>query len=237
MWDLLINLLASVIAGVAVWAGHRVLRLRELSRKRAFFGVEPGAEVLFFVAKHYSSPRPNSVHRTDVATLIELATSVKECGGQPTLVVAGDDMHESGRQTEYSVGGPIANPRTGAYLRSLLPGVTAELAEGRDLPTLVVGETAYNSDYEHDEFVLLVRTIPPESTRPVFLLIGQTARTNLAAARYLVRNYKRLRREFGAQPRFSLMLRVKEPRSFGGGHVERVADLTSQSVTPIPSPA
>ncbi len=132
MHDLAINLLASIIAGVAVWAAQRLLRLRDAARKRAFFGVDAGAQVLMFVAKHHSSPRPDSVHREDVATLIELASAVKDCGGEPTLVVAGDVRRESGRLTEYCVGGPISNPRTAAYLRLLFPGVRLELAESTE---------------------------------------------------------------------------------------------------------
>ncbi len=238
MHDLAINLLASVIAGVAVWAAQRLVRLRDAGRKRAFFGVEPGAEVLMFVAKHHSSPRPSSVHREDVATLIELASAIKDCGGEPTLVVAGDARRESGRLTEYCVGGPITNPRTAAYLRLLFPGVRMELAEGEgiddELPVRI-GERVFTRTPGREEYVLLIRTVPPEARRPVFLLIGQTARTNHAAARYLTGRRRRLEREFRERPTFCLLLRVREASMFGGDHVERVAEVTAEATRPLPS--
>ncbi len=238
MQDLVINLLASVIAGLAVWAAQRLTRLRDMARKRAFFGVQAGEEVLMFVAKHHSSPRSSSVHRSDVATLIELATVVKECGGEPTLVVAGDARRESGRLAEYCVGGPIANPRTAAYLRLLFPGVRADLNENPEavdeLP-IVVGDRVFTRTRDREEYVLLIRTQPPDARRPVFLLIGQTAHTNLAAARYLTDRRKELEREFRDRPTFCLMLRIREASTFGGDHIERVADVTAQAAVPLPA--
>jgi hypothetical protein len=67
--DLLINLLASVIAGTAVWVAGFGLRRRKLSRERAFFGLTAGASCLLMVSRHSSSPRESSVHRSDVAAL------------------------------------------------------------------------------------------------------------------------------------------------------------------------
>ncbi|WP_253289776.1 hypothetical protein [Verrucosispora sioxanthis] len=79
MGDLLINLLASVIAGTAVWLTGFLLRRHKLNRARAFFGLAAGASCLLVVSRHASSPREFSVHRRDVAALVELATIAREC--------------------------------------------------------------------------------------------------------------------------------------------------------------
>ena len=106
MGDLLINLLASVIAGTAVWLAGFVLRRRKLSRERAFFGLTAGASCLLVVSRHASSPREFSVHRRDVAALVELATIARECGARADRVGENQPTGEIGRLTEFCVGGP-----------------------------------------------------------------------------------------------------------------------------------
>src|SRR5688572_19334279 len=113
MWrvrDLLVNLLASVVAGTAVWLSQRLLRYRRAARRRAFFGIVPGGSCLLSVARHASSPNELSVHRRDVAALVELASLVRECGGRADLISA-DFPQGVGRSAEFCVGGPSGNPR------------------------------------------------------------------------------------------------------------------------------
>lgn len=117
MRDVIINLVATALAAIAGWAAQALVRHRRAARKRAFFAVRPGAEVVLFVGRHASSPRPESVHRNDVATLVELAAIVRECGGVPTLIGGDRERRQAGRVTEYCVGGPTTNPRTAAHLR------------------------------------------------------------------------------------------------------------------------
>jgi hypothetical protein len=227
--DVLINLLASAIAAAAAWTGQYLVRYRRIRRKRSFFGVMPGAEVLLFVAKHFTSPRPESVHRNDVATLVELATAIRECGGLPTLVTSDEGRREAGRVTEYCVGGPSANPRTAAHLRVALPGVRFGEDEPESLP-FWVGDREFRRRRGIEQFALLARVRPSASAAPVVILAGQTALDNLAAARYLVANYRHLRRTYGERD-FCLVLGLREPSTFGADHVHLVADLTAAALT------
>jgi hypothetical protein len=227
--DVVINLLASAIAATAAWTGQYLVRHRRIVRKRSFFGVASGAEVMLFVAKHFSSPRPQSVHRNDVATLVELATVIRECGGLPTLVTSEEGRREAGRVSEYCVGGPSANPRTAAHLRVALPGVRFGSAEPDSLP-FWVGDRAFSRSPGAEQFALLARVRPSASAAPVFILAGQTSLDNLAAARYLVANYRRLRKDYGNRD-FCLVLGVREPSTFGADHVHLVADVTGPALT------
>ena len=68
--------------------------------------------------------------------------------------------------------------------------------------------------------------------RPVFVLIGQTAVTNLAAARFLGANHRALRRTYGERADFCLVLRVVEPGAYGADRVELEADVTAEATTP-----
>jgi hypothetical protein len=222
MRDLLINLLASVIAGAAVWAAGRLVRYRRLARERAFFGLIGGGVGLLSVARHFSSPRENSVHRRDVAALVELASVARECGARADL---GGDLElarQFGRQTEFCVGGPGANPRTATHLRTILRGVAFP-----EPGTTVVADREYTAESTVAEYVVLARVWGPARGRPVFILAGQTSTTNLAAARYLGQEHRRLFREYRADRPFCLVLRVVEPAVYGTDFTELVADVTA----------
>jgi hypothetical protein len=242
--DLMVNLIASVIAGVAVWSGQRLLRWRRLARKRAFFGLNGGETCLLSVARHFSSPSQLSVHRSDVAALVELAAVARDCGARADLVSAADLAGGIGRQTEFCVGGPIGNPRTAAHVRSILRGVAilpgadaaAYESSGRQAP-ITVGGVAYRREPDREEYVVLARAWGPDGGRPVFVLGGQTAVTNLAAARYLVTHYRELSRRYGADRRFCLVLRVVESQVYGPDFVEVAADVTAEAFEPYEAPA
>jgi hypothetical protein len=75
--------------------------------------------------------------------------------------------------------------------------------------------------------VVLARAWGPARGKPVFILAGQTAPTNLAAARYLAGEHRRLFRTYGADRPFCLMLRVVEPAVYGTDFTELVADVTA----------
>jgi hypothetical protein len=129
--EVLISLLSSVVAASAAWVGQWLLRHRTLARKRAFFGVTPGADCVLVTPRHFSSPQTASVHRRDTAALVELGTIISACGGTSQIVSGDGELHGVGRLTEFCVGGPTANPRTHAHLRSILQGVVSEPDEAR----------------------------------------------------------------------------------------------------------
>jgi hypothetical protein len=235
--DLAVNLAASVVAGTAVWLAQLVLRHRRLARKRAFFGLPPGSGCMVVVPRHASSPRQHSVHDRDVAALVELATVARECGSRAEVVTADDAPEGIGRLTEFCIGGPLGNARSAAHLRSLLPGVEFETyqATGEAL-AFRIGATGYRRAPEEAEFVVLAKAYGPAMAHPVFLLAGQTARTNLAAARFLSSQYRELVRKYGESKGFCLVLRIAEPATYGSDFVEVVADATDDAFRSPESP-
>ncbi|GAB3845438.1 hypothetical protein GCM10029963_23740 [Micromonospora andamanensis] len=235
MGDLLINLLASVIAGTAVWLTGFLLRRHKLNRARAFFGLTAGASCLLVVSRHASSPREFSVHRRDVAALVELATIVRECGARADRVGENQPTGEIGRLTEFCVGGPGgASPRSATHVRAILRGVTYEVfdEEQRRL-SFTVGGTEYVFSPE-TSYVLLARFWGPVGGRPVFFLGGLTAGSNLAGARYLATHHPELHSRFGADRPFALVLRIIEPAAYGTDFTELVADVTDAAFQPVP---
>jgi hypothetical protein len=237
--DLLINLLASVVAGTAVWSAQALTRYRRQARKRAFFGLDKQATCLLAVSRHAASPHDLSVHRRDVAALVELATIAKDCEAQPNLIA--DNVEQGvGRFTEFCVGGPQGNRRTAAHLRSVLRGVhVGPHGPDTDELSFTVGATTFRRERGKVEYVVLARFWGPAGGKPVFVLGGQTAQTNLAAARFLAAQHRQLYRRYGASKSFCIVLRILEPSVFGPDFVEIEADVTDaafRSPDPIHDP-
>ncbi|EHR62382.1 hypothetical protein [Saccharomonospora cyanea] len=233
--DLVINLLASVIAGTAVWSFQRFRRRRRDERRRRFFGLSTRAECVIVAPRHASSPSPHSVNQLDVAAIVELATVARECGADVALKVQGhsvlfDSAFDSA--TEFCVGGPEGNRRTGAHLATFVPGASMDpYEEVGDLLTLRVGDEEFPRKPGEAEFVLLAKVDTGKEGRPLFLVCGQTAVTNRAAARYLTRNYRTLASRHGLDGRFCLILEVVRPSTYGDRVVRERGDFTSVAFT------
>ncbi|OHV37010.1 MULTISPECIES: hypothetical protein [Pseudofrankia] len=84
---------------------------------------------------------------------------------------------------------------------------------------------------EH-EFALLARVAAGPARRPLFILAGQTATANLAAAYYLRSRADELTAEFSNRPSFCLILRVDAATVYGHELVEREADISAAIVPP-----
>ncbi len=236
MQDLTINLVASALAAVAAWLVQRAISYRRLARMRGFFGLRAGAPSLLIVGRHWSSPRVSSVHRNDMGAIVELGAIVKECGARVDLVPAAEAPKELGKVTEFCIGGPESNPRTGAHLAALLPGVrVTTYDETGDGVPIFVGTERYDRHPHEAAHVVLARALP--TAHPVFLLIGQTALSNLAAARYLAGHHRELQREYGDRSPFCLVLKVRQPSAYGPDLVELVADGTEAAFDGTAPPA
>lgn len=236
MRDIVLSLVSSIIAGSAVWLVQWLRRYRRMARKRAFFGISEAASCLLVSPRHFSSPQPSSVHRRDMAALVELSTIINDCGGRAEVITEDSGVHGVGRLTEFCVGGPSANPRTAAHLRAVLPGVRFEPDE--EVETAVIlraGSTAYPASSEQAEYAVLAKTHLPDTPKPIFIVAGQTARTNLAAARLLASRYRSLLKTYGPDGRFCLVLKIVEPLTFGPDFVEIAADVTPEAFL-LPSP-
>ncbi|AGL20026.1 hypothetical protein [Actinoplanes sp. N902-109] len=228
MTDLLINLLASVIAGTAVWLAQFAVRRRHLYRLRAFFGLTGSTTALLVTGRHFSSPSDLSVHRRDVAALVELATLIRGCGVRADLVSGTDVRAELGRVTEFCVGGPAANPRAAVHFRAALPGVCYEPNHW------TIGGVRY-ANTAGSRYAVLARFRAPSGGRPVFLLGGLASEGNLAAARLLAEKHAALLRSYGEERSFCLVLRVREPDAYGTDDTEVAADVSDIAfVAPVP---
>ncbi|RRO14827.1 hypothetical protein EIL87_19040 [Saccharopolyspora rhizosphaerae] len=234
-WNIGLNIIASVITGSVVWASGRVLRLRRLRRKQAFFGPSSGGECLLVVPRMVSADNERSVHRNDAAAMLDLASILGECGAKPEVIFHDQVYQGLADKPEFCIGGPVANRRTEAHLRSVLPGVRIGGPEERT--AISVGGESYPSHTRRVEHALLAKIVRNRRDKPAFAICGQTSIANRAAARYLDSEYRALRKAHGVRGRFCVLLRVIESESYGPSVVELVRDVTDEAFSPAPAEA
>lgn len=232
-WNVGLNIIASVITGSVVWISGRLLRLRRLRRKQEFFGMSTGGDCLLVVPRMVSADNERSVHRNDAAAMLELSSILGDCGAKPEVIFHDQSEQGLADKPEFCIGGPTANRRTAAHLRSALPGVSVG---GLDSKTAIeVGGERYPAQSRQVEYVVLAKIIRSKQDKPAFLIRGQTSIANRAAARYVDVQHPRLMRKYGRRRRFCLLLRVVESESYGPSVVELVRDVTAEAFTPRPA--
>ncbi|MEO3973153.1 hypothetical protein [Streptomyces sp. CAU 1734] len=226
--NIVIGLVTSLLGGGFVYLWERAKRARAVNRRAAFFGVRPGQTCLIVLGNKYSSP--GTAHYRDVRAITELALIAGELGCE-VLVETGDFRGGNGDRTEFCVGGPTggSNMRTGGHLAAHLPGVVLHPYDaGRpDSMAIEVGGEKFPLDRGNEEYALVAKFTPEESSCPVFLVSGQTSVGNLAATRFLRREYARVSRELSSIERFCLLVRVSGIGTYESHRAELARDATA----------
>jgi hypothetical protein len=233
--NLVLALAGLVIGGLLGWLVRGYLWQRRLHRRQRFFGLPKDSECLLVVPRDPGA-RGWSLARHDAFALLELAAVIKECGAHAEVLAHDTAWQGFGARTEFCIGGPAANYRLAAHLRSMLPGVeiNTDPAQGPDQGAITVAGETYRLEKGAVEYVLLARLASGHDTgndRPVFLASGQRGIANQAATRYLARHHVRLARKHGLDTTFCLLLRVVNSQAYGSDVVELVADVTKAAVT------
>lgn len=233
--NLVLALAALVVGAVLGWFARSYLWRRRLDRKQRFFGLPKESECLLVVPRDPGA-RGWSLARHDAFALLELAAVIKECGAHAEVLAHDTSWQGFGARTEFCIGGPAANLRLAAHVRSMLPGVeiNTEATSGPDQGAITVGNETYRLDKGAMEYVLLARLAAAGDTgndRPVFLSSGQRGIANQAAVRYLARHHARLARKHGVDGTFCLLLRVVNSQAYGSDVVELVADVTKAATS------
>lgn len=226
---------AAALGAAAGWSARAVVQRRRLRRRQRFFGLPAGSECVLVTGQEPGAGG-RGLSRHDAYALLELSGLIRECGAHPQIAAHEEVGQGFGTRTEFCVGGPASNRRTGAHLRSMLPGVAVEGGHGgrRDATAFTVGQETYRLAEGEAEYALLARLRGPEGGRPVFLAAGQRGIAGQAAVRYLVRHQARLARAHGPDGTFCLLLKVVNSDAYGPDLVELVADVTRVAATAPP---
>jgi len=236
--NVVLGVVSSAVGAALAWALQSGLRQRQLGRKRAFFGMPAGTECLIVAPRKAGTATEERLLAVrDAYAMMELAALVSECGATAEIVGASDVRQGVGSRAEFCIGGPAANDRTAAHLRWRLPGVSVSTEWEDGANKLIIGDRTYAREKGVVEHVLLARITGGQGERPTFLICGQTATANLAAARVLARRHRELIRTHGPHGSFALLLRVLQPDSYGSDVVEVVGDVTAQASAPPPAAA
>jgi len=152
--------------------------------------------------------------------------------GIGSSVVAASDAAGDADSTNLQSIIPPRPPRESRVIAVSLPGGQ----EGRRLRGGKDNAEKDNREFagrpgEH-EFALLARIAAGPGRRPLFVLAGQTATANLAAAYYLRSRAEELELEFSNKPSFCLILRVDAATVYGHELVEREADISAAIAPP-----
>lgn len=235
--NLVLGLAVLAIGAALGWFVRTYVWRRRLVRKQKFFGLPKESECLLVVPRDPGA-RGWSLARHDAFALLELAAVIKECGAHAEVLAHDTAWQGFGARTEFCIGGPVANLRLAAHLRSMLPGIeiNTDAAPGPDQGAITVGGQTYRMEKGSVEYVLLARLAAARESgndRPVFLSSGQRGIANQAATRYLARHHARLARKYGADGTFCLLLRVANSQAYGSDVVELVSDVTKAAAAPV----
>ncbi|MET9883039.1 hypothetical protein ABZZ20_07695 [Streptomyces sp. NPDC006430] len=231
--NIVLGVIATAVSGGFGWFSRTYLWRRALRRKQAFFGLPTGADCVFVVNRQMGG-NDSSLHRSDAFALLEVSALIKDCGANVQIVTHDGARQGFGERAEFCVGGPASNTRTVAHLASMLPGVRMAVSDepAADRGAIVVGGESYRWQKGLVEYVLLARLTSGRGSRPVFLLCGQTANSNQAAARYLAKHHVHLARTYGEES-FCILLKVINSDAYGPDVTELVADVTAPARTPV----
>lgn len=224
--DLLIGLITSVIAGFSVWFWERFRRTLDLTHKSSFFGIRPGENCLV-VINHNPRGRDLLSHR-DVETVVEIVKIICEIDGEVTIAAFDKALEPAGEITEFCVGSPDSNERTGVHIKNFMQNIynnPSSKDESDSLAILIAGET-YRHKRGDIEYAILAKVVPNQYSRPVFLMSGQSSLGNKASIYFLAKNYKTVLWDKYKYNSFCLLLRIREPKLYGYKSVELVKDLT-----------
>ncbi len=226
MINIAIGLVTSLIGGVAVWFWECSKRTRMLYKKADFFGLTPGGECLIVMGNKYNMP--GSASHAEVRAMIEVASLVSELECQ-VFVEASDEFREGNDgRTEFCIGGPISNVRTSGHLAAHVPGFSVRpYSAERDAVAFTIDGRMYRFDHGNQEYALVVKFTPLGSTRPVFLICGQSSIGNQASVHFLKREYRNLGRSISSVEKFAILIKVSNMGTYGFHQASLERDVSS----------
>lgn len=204
-----------------------------LRGKADFFGLVPGETCLVVIGNKYNV-KGAATHK-EIRAIIEVAMLASQVGCEVVTESSDDFRGSNDGRTEYCIGGPLgeANVRTGGHLAAHLPGVgIVPYGPGPDAAAIVVGEHRYLFEHDHVEHTLVARFTPPEATRPVVLICGQSSLANQAAIHYLKRNYREVAGRLASVERFCVVLKVSDIATYGFQRASFARDVTREAFAP-----
>lgn len=224
--NLLIGVLTSVITGTAVWLWQRTKRARNLNRKSKFFNISHKDRCLLVM--NHNPVRQYMMSHGDIYVLLDAARIVNELGGEVVVAPFDQALEGAGEMTEFCIGGPESNYRTKAHLERFLKDVHMRpFTDENESLAIIAGSDKFLREKGAKEYAILARIFPKPKRKPIFLICGQTARSNRGAMYYLEKNYEKLSKDTLSEKSFCLVIEISSPSIYGHKMVEMIKDITN----------
>ena len=236
--NFIVGIATSIVTALVVWIWRNFRESQLLNRKAEFFNITRGESCLA-VMNHNPRGRGMMSHG-DIETLVELVRIVEGVGGTLNIAPFDKILEPAGETTEFCIGSPASNDRTGVHAENFLKGVQflPYSLDDPDSLAIIVSEGKFRHEAYEEEYVVLARFYPYPNSQPIFLISGQTASSNHGATYYLLKNFhSSLRRKFGSSRPFCLLLKLQSPRTYGYKSVGLVADITNTAFSSLPATA
>ena len=221
--DIVINIIASIIVGVAVWFWSKYRNEYSLRKKRNFYNIKRDQKI-YLTINQYNQTKLMS-HR-DISTLIDISKIPHDLDGDVMILPIDEVKFSPGEYVEFCIGGVDSNRRSELYLDEFFKNIYMNSYQSQNSLRIEVGNDKF--DYEKDRVVysILAKFYPNKNTElPVFLICGQTSLSNKGAAYYLMNNYQELYKKHKNNP-FCYILMTKNFKSFGHKNVSLVKDVS-----------
>jgi hypothetical protein len=223
--DLVIAIVSGLLSALIYAVGGRFIRLRRIRQAAEWFGSMPGDNWVVLLPRFTGDDRAVYYRLLEAVREITVLAESVRCSVHPEL---NDHMSELGDVTEFSVGGGgLEGTRPRVHLKTWVPSFRfrydGEIGPDTDFD-IVLGDDVYPYTRGVSEYALLARFRPSPASRPVFLVSGQGARSDIGAVTFLRKNHAKLRDRFG-EGHFGLLLHIKESEKYGASLVSEVCEV------------
>jgi hypothetical protein len=232
--NFIVGIITSIVTAIVVWLWDKIRKSRILNRRAAFFGIVPEDKCL--AVMNHNPKSLSTMSHSDVQTLIEVVRLADKIHSDLVIVPFDEILEPAGGVTEFCIGGPDSNQRTKVHLESFLKGIRLNPYSPGDSDNIAIITKNEKFRYEKNknEYAILARIYPGSPSHPVFLICGQTARSNQGAVHYLIRNCDvSLRKKFGNRKQFCLIIGLQSPSTYGYKSAKLEKDLTDTAFTPF----
>lgn len=220
-----INIISSFIFGFITGTWVNLRNKYSKRSKRKFFKIHKGDLVYITINERSNSPKTMS-HR-DILTLMETSKIANDLEGEILLEPIDTAKIAPGNQVEFCIGGIDSNKRSKIFLSKFFRNIS--MNSFKDSNSLRISVDGINYDYVKGKraYAILARIFPTLTSKPIFLLCGQTSLSNRAAAYYLEKNYNLLLKKYRKKS-FCMVLEIEDFEYFGFKSGRLAEDVTTK---------
>lgn len=211
--NIILNVVASIITGLSVWAWVHYKKIRGINIKARLFGIEKADEI--FITLNQYPNTSNLMSHTDIQTVVETSIMLSDLQNNLIIKSINEIKQPPGETTEFCIGGVDSNFRTKTYLERFSDKLSMKPFEDKeDSLSIKINKETYKYRRHKQMYSILLKFYPVENKKPVILICGQTGYCNLGTAYFMKKEYKNIYKMHGKNP-FCYILKIEDFNVFG----------------------